>query len=73
MYGNDLIVANESTESREYHVLKEETLNVSILAVSVNGYDFPYHVESGVLALDVQMPADSTMEIHVQYGNRATP
>jgi len=69
MYGNDLIVANEFTESREYHILKEETLNVPILAVTVNGYDFPYHVESGVLALDVQMPAESTMEIHVQYGN----
>ncbi|HUV67627.1 MAG TPA: hypothetical protein VMW24_27285 [Sedimentisphaerales bacterium] len=66
MYGNDLIVSNDSGEARTYHLFKEETLNVPIASVTVNGYEFPYRVNGSYLTLDVRMPADSSMKILIK-------
>jgi hypothetical protein len=67
MYGNHLIVSNESTDAKTYHVAKEETLNVPIALLTVNGHEFPYHVEDGLLTLDILVPAVSSPEIIIQY------
>ena len=67
MYGNHLIVTNESGEERTYHIAKEEALNVPISLLTVNGHEFPYRVEGGLLTLDMSVPADSTFEILIRY------
>jgi hypothetical protein len=69
MYGNHLIVTNEYGDERTYHISKEETLNVPISLLTVNGHEFPYRVEEGLLALDVRAPADSYLEILIHYGD----
>jgi hypothetical protein len=69
MYGNHLIVANESGDERTYHLFKEETLNVPISALTVNSHEFSYRVEEGLLMLDVRVPAESSMEIAIHYGD----
>jgi hypothetical protein len=68
MYGNHLIVANESPDETTYHVAKAEALNVPLSLLTVNGHEFPYRVEEGLLLLDVQVPANSSMEVRIQYG-----
>ena len=44
-YGNDLIVSNEAGTDKSYHLTREETLNVPIYSVTVDGspvaYSFP--------------------------------
>ena len=67
MYGNHLIVTNESSDEHVYHIRKEETLNVPISRLTVNGHEFPYRVEDGLLKLDVRVPAGSSMEIRIHY------
>jgi hypothetical protein len=68
MYTNDLMLTNEYGAERTYHIFKPETLNVPISRLTVNGYDFPYHVEAGWLTLDARLPAQATIEILIQYG-----
>lgn len=68
MYGNHLIITNESSREHVYHIRKEETLNVPISRLTVNGHGFPYQVEDGLLKLDVRVPAGSSAEIRIHYG-----
>jgi len=69
MYGNDLIFA-PVRPGVTYHVIKEETLNVPIKWLTVNGQEFPYRVEQGLLKLDIVAPADaSPMEVVIHYGD----
>jgi hypothetical protein len=69
MYGNNLIVTNGSSDERTYHISKAETLNVPLSRLTVNGHEFPYRVEEGLLTLDVRVPADSSIEILIRYGD----
>jgi hypothetical protein len=69
MYGNHLILENREDSAKTYHVLKEETLNVRITQLTVNGQDFPYRVEQGYLAFDVRVPSRSSLEVRIHYGS----
>ncbi|HJZ05146.1 MAG TPA: hypothetical protein VJ327_04775 [Patescibacteria group bacterium] len=67
MYINDLILANESQTGRTYHIARQETLNVPIVSLTVNGQAFPYYVETGSLLLDVQVQRSASIEIIIHY------
>ena len=67
MYGNDLILTNESPSERAYHIVKEETLIVPIAALTVNGQEFPYRLEYDLLLMDVRLSFGATMEINIIY------
>lgn len=69
LYGNHLIVTNGSSDERTYHISKTETLNLPISRLTVNGHEFPYRVEKGLLSLDVSVPARSSLEILIRYGD----
>lgn len=71
MLGRHLVLSNESGEERTYHIFKEEVLNVPISYLTVNGHEFPYRVEEGILALDVRVPAGSALEIVIHYEESA--
>ena len=69
MYGNDLIITPRPQAGVTYHIMKEETLNVPIKRITVNGHEFPYRIEQGLLKLDVVGPVDgSPFETKVLYG-----
>lgn len=68
MYSNHLIVTNSSSHERTYHISKAETLNVPISVLTVNGHEFPYRIDDGLLSLDVRVPAGTSMEIVITYG-----
>jgi hypothetical protein len=68
MFSNNwLIVTNETDEPHTYHVSKEETLNVPINSLTVNGHEFPYDIQDGYLSLSAILPAYETMEIVIEY------
>ena len=73
MYANHLILDNPSTQNRYYHIFKEETLNIPIKSVTVNGYEFPYLVWDGKIQIDLEIPAGATVEIIIQYDGQASP
>ena len=69
MYGNDLIITPKQPGGATYHITKEETLDVPIRQLTVNGHEFPYRTEQGLLKLDVVGPVDgSPFEIEILYG-----
>lgn len=67
MFARELILSNETNQTRTYHVLREETLNVPIRQFTVNGNEFPYHVVDGLLTVDVEIHSNSSVEISIQY------
>jgi len=67
MYTNDLILDNDSSVERYYHISKEETLNVSIKSLTVNSQEFPYRLEDGFLKLDIVLPKEVSAEIIIEY------
>jgi hypothetical protein len=69
IYGNHVIITNDTTEEKVYHITKEETLNVPISILTVNGYEFPYRVEEDLLMLDLRLPPSSSGVIEIQYGS----
>jgi hypothetical protein len=69
MYTNRVIIQNQQLDTKTYHVTKPEDLNVPILRVTVNGYEFPYRVEDNSLSLDVSIPSGVSAEIAIEYEN----
>jgi len=67
-YGNHVIIINTSNQGKTYHLQKEETLNVPIASLTINGAEFPFRVESDTLVLDLYIPARSAAEVEITYG-----
>jgi hypothetical protein len=67
MYGNHVVITNETSEERVYHIAKAETLNVPISIVSVNNHEFRYAVEEGFLILDMQIPPNASADLEIRY------
>jgi hypothetical protein len=68
MFTNKLIITNQSEDQRIYHIQKQESLNVAISSVTVNGEPYPYKVQEGLFVIDLKVPANSTIEIAIEYG-----
>lgn len=69
MYTNHLILENQSENETKYHIYKEETLNIPIVSLTINGSDYAYRVENGLLTIDGSLLGKSTAEIVITYGN----
>jgi hypothetical protein len=69
MYGNDLILENESDSEQVYHFSKDEVLNIPISSLAINDQEFPYYIDKDLLKLDVLIPANTSIEIQIRYGN----
>lgn len=67
VYGNHFILPNDTDGEQIYHVTKEETLNVPIANLTVNGTTMQYTVEEGQLRLDLRVPARSSAEVNIAY------
>ena len=67
MYANNLILGNDTGHDLDYHFFKEDTLNIPIAFVTVNGHEFPYLVWDGVLQMDLKIPAGEIVEILIYY------
>jgi hypothetical protein len=68
-YGNDIIVTNETAGDLVYHIRRDETLNVPIFAVTLDGVAVNYSVNNGQLQVDAVVPSLSTRELKIVYGS----
>ena len=66
-FGNNLIITNGSTTQRLYHVKREETLNVPIVSVMVDGAPVEYTLADNVLEVDLVIPAGESRELQIRY------
>ncbi len=73
MYGNNLVIENETGDSQIYHIKREETLNVPIERVTVDGIEASYVITGGVLQIDLEVAAYSAREILIIYGAESPP
>ena len=67
MFCSDLVVSNESGEERLYHFSKEESQNVPIASLTVDGQDLAFKVDGGLLTFDVIVPRNSSTDILIRY------
>jgi len=67
-YGNHAIITNTSDQEKIYYLQKEETLNVPIASLAVNGQEFAFRVENNTLLLDLDVPAGASAEVVITYG-----
>lgn len=66
-FGNHLSITNESAMQQVYHVKREETLDVPIVSVTVDGMSVDYtHIED-VLQVDLVIPAGASRELQIRY------
>jgi hypothetical protein len=73
VYGNHFIVSNDTDSEQIYHIAKEETLNVPIVRLTVNGeeWEWKYDFDGGKLLLDLKVPARSSAEVVITYDTTA--
>jgi len=69
MFTPAALLNNPNSTPHTYHFMKEETLNVPIKSVLVNGQEYPYRVEDGMLLIDVVVPGRERVEVRIAYEN----
>jgi hypothetical protein len=67
MYTRQLILTNETETEQVIHILYPEPLDIPILRLTVNGYEFPYKIAEDILSLDLLLPPGTTAEISIEY------
>jgi len=71
MYGNNLIISNETSVKGMYHIKKEEKLNVPIKSVEIDGGIYDYQIVDDTLCIDIEIPAKSAIELKITYGPKS--
>lgn len=74
MFSNGQIeIANSSGVEKTYFVKKEETLNVRIVSLTVDGADMSYSVSGGFLMIDpFTIPSGSSKTVQILYGDSSS-
>jgi hypothetical protein len=68
-YTNKIILENNSTEDRVFHLKKLEDLNVPILSVTSNGIPSPYYFVADTLVIDISLAPRETTQISITYSS----
>jgi hypothetical protein len=71
-WGNNIIVNNDTGGSKTYRIQREETLNVPIRNVSVNGVTVNYNVSNGLLQVTQTIPASGAANLQITYADGIT-
>lgn len=69
IYANHAIYTNDAEEEMTYHLYKEETQNVPISLLTVNGRESPYRFDGDFLVMDLRIPPGETVEVLIHYEN----
>ena len=72
-WGNNIIITNEANTERVYHTQREETLNVPIVSVTVNGIYVHYKIADDRLQVDMTISPGKSHELLVTYGDGSIP
>ncbi len=68
-YGNNVIISNESNNTKLYHLEKEEWENVPVLDVKIDGSPVSYQIVDNLMQIDVEIPANSSKEVYIRYSS----
>jgi len=68
-YGNDIVLSNETSKSRIYHLKKYEILNVPILSITVDNQPINYYVKNDTLGFDIEIPPLEEKNIIIEYSS----
>jgi len=66
-YANNLLISNTASNITKYIITKEETSNVPIKDVLVNGERASYEIADGVLKMDIDIEPKQTAKIEIVY------
>lgn len=69
MYTNDLILSNETSSAHQYRILKEETLNVPLVALTIDGEPASYSLVGDTLRTEVTILPGTSAEIAISYAS----
>lgn len=67
MQTNNILLTNQAEQTKTYWIVKEETLNVPIRQVTVNGMPTSYTVADGLLQLGLTLPTGAAADIMIDY------
>ena len=66
-WGNHVIVTNESTQERTYHIQRDEAFNVPILNVRLDGAVVNYLTQDAHLQVESTIPAGGSRDVLITY------
>jgi len=69
IYGNNVLISNETDTGRIYHIRKLENMNVPILNVTVDGSPNAYWLDDSLLCFDINISANTEKEIKINYSS----
>ena len=69
IYASSALIKNTYGSTQEYVITKNETNNVPIEQVSVNGQKVPYVIENNQLTLSVEIAPESSADVRITYRN----
>lgn len=67
MYSNEIVLSNDSDSTILYHIQKQETMNVPINEIRINGEEVEYSVKEGILHINASIGGKSTSELKIIY------
>jgi hypothetical protein len=67
LYASNSLVHNTFDKVNNYSVVKDETSNVPIRAVLVNGKEVPYQIEKGQLKMNIEVQPKQCAEVEIVY------
>ena len=71
-WGNHIIVTNESDQERSYHIQRDETFNVPIKSVQLDGAVVDYTATNNMLQVDTTIPAGGSRDLQITYDETTT-
>jgi hypothetical protein len=69
IFGNRHVIRNAEPTAKRYIIVKPEDSDIPIESVAVNGNAHPYQLEDSLLRLCVDIPANSSVQIAIDYRN----
>lgn len=71
-WGNHIIVTNEGDQERSYHIQRDETFNVPIKSVQLDGAVVDYTATKNMLQVDTTIPAGGSRDLQITYDETTT-
>jgi hypothetical protein len=66
-YSSDILLSNPDSETREFHVEKEESFHPELHSVLIDGRPIPYKDNHGLLTMEVVIPGGESRHMVIDY------
>jgi hypothetical protein len=66
-YSSDILISNPDSQTRTFHVEKEESSPPALSSILVEGQPIPYKEDRGLVTLAVVIPGRESREVQIKY------